>query len=183
MQHCHIAQWYDGLKHSGMAGIHLGQPPYRATPRGEQHSSTLCFPVDADHRWTAYELAVEVRVCHRTVLHILHDILGFCRLAAHWIPHEISAVQQWHSYAVAQALLDRYQREGEDFLELIVAVDGTWACSYKPNLKCQSHEWKHPGSPRPKKMHPIQCTVKVMFIVAYYIDVVIPHMLYPQGIW
>ena len=35
------------------------------------------------------------------------------------------------------------------------------------NLKCQSNEWKHPGSPHPKKVSPTQCAVKVMFIVAY----------------
>ena len=69
------------------------------------------------------------------MLHSLHDILRYRKLAARWIPHEISEVQQWHRYAVAQALLDRYQREGNDFLERIVAIDETWARSYEQNLK------------------------------------------------
>ena len=43
-------------------------------------------------RWTARELAAEVGVCHRTVLHILHDNLGCCKLAALWIPHKIFEV-------------------------------------------------------------------------------------------
>ena len=55
-----------------------------------------------DHRWTARELAVEVRVCHKTVL----NILGYRKLAAHWIPHELYEMQQWHHYADAQALWD-----------------------------------------------------------------------------
>ena len=63
-----------------------------------------------------HELAVEVGVCYKPVLHILQDILGYRQRAARWIPHEISEVQQWHHYAVAQALLDWYQREGNDFL-------------------------------------------------------------------
>ena len=79
------------------------------------------------------ELAAEVGVCHKTVLLILHDILGYRKLAARWIPHEISKVQQWHHFAVAQALLDRYQREGDDFLGRIVAMDETWTRSYEPN--------------------------------------------------
>ena len=62
------------------------------------------------------ELATEVGVCHKTVLHILHDILGYCKFAAHWITHDISEEQKWHHYAVAQALLDQYQREGDDSL-------------------------------------------------------------------
>ena len=55
---------------------------------------------------------------------------------------------------------------------------------YGRNLgfKRQSNELKHPGSPRPKKVRPTQCTVKVMFIVAYDIDAVLYcTMLYLQG--
>ena len=108
--------------------------------------------MDAHRRWTARELIAEVGVCHRTVLYILHDILCYRKLAARWTPYEISEVQQWHLYVVAQALLDRYLREGDDFLGRIVAMDESWARSYEPNLKCQSNEWKHPSSPRRKKV-------------------------------
>ena len=55
----------------------------------------------ADRPWTACELAEEVGVYHKTVLYILHDILGDRKLAARWMPHEISEVQQWHRYVVA----------------------------------------------------------------------------------
>ncbi|KAJ4438827.1 hypothetical protein ANN_14780 [Periplaneta americana] len=68
-----------------------------------------------------------------------------------------------------KALLHRYQREGDDFLGRIVAMDEAWTRSQEPNLKCQSNEWKHPGSPRPKKVRPTQSAVK-MFIVAYDTD-------------
>ena len=74
---------------------------------------------------------MEVGVYYKTVLHILHGILGYRKLAARWIPHEISEVQHWHRYAVAQALLDRrYQREGDEFLGQLAAAYETWACSY-----------------------------------------------------
>ena len=74
-------------------------------------------------------LAAEVGVCHKTVLHILHDIVCYRKLAARSVPHEISKVQQWHRYTVAQALLDRYEREGDVFLGRIVVMDKTWARS------------------------------------------------------
>ncbi|KAJ4429951.1 hypothetical protein ANN_22155 [Periplaneta americana] len=78
-----------------------------------------------------------------------------------------------------KALLHRYQGEGDDFLGKIVAMDETWTRSYEPNLKRQSNEWKHPGSPRPKKVRPTQSAVKEMFIVAYDIDGVILHHAVP----
>ena len=65
---------------------------------------------------------------------------------------EISEVQQWHRYAVLVGPV-RYQREGDDFLGRIVAIDEISIRSYEPNLKRQSSEWKHPGSSRPKEVH------------------------------
>ena len=84
-------------------------------------------------------------------------------------------------YAVAQASLDRYQRERDDFLGGIAAMDETSARSYESNFKRQSNERKHPGSPRPKKVRPTRCTVNVMFIVAYGIDgVILYHTVPPR---
>ena len=85
--------------------------------------------LDADRRWTTREVTAEVGIWHKSVLHILHDILGYLKLVARWIPHEISDVQQWHRYAVAQALLDRNQRECDYFVGRIVAMDEIWARS------------------------------------------------------
>ena len=76
-------------------------------------------------------------------------------------------------------LLDWYQREGDDILGRIVAMDEIWARSYEGNLKRQSNGWKHPGSPHPKKVCATQCAVKVMFIVAYDNDGVILHHAVP----
>ena len=105
MQHCHIAaaRWVKAFWESSDAiqdNLHPEQP--------HMENNTVQFLaslLDADRRWTACELTAEVRVCHKTVLHFLQDILGYRKLAAHWIPHEISKVQQWHHYAVTQALL------------------------------------------------------------------------------
>jgi hypothetical protein len=114
------------------------------------------------------------------MLHILHDILGYRKIAVRWVPHEIVEVQQWHLYGIAQDLLNRYQREGDDFLGRIITMDETWARSYEPHLKRQSSEWKHSSSPHPKKVHSAQGGVKLMFVVAYDIHGVILYRSLPQ---
>ena len=109
-------------------------------PHVDNHTiELLASLLDVERRWTARELAAEVGVYHKTVLHILHDILGYRKIAAHWVPHTLSEVQQWQRYAIAQDLLNRYQREGDDFLGRIVTLDETWARSYEPHLKRQSN--------------------------------------------
>ena len=120
----------------------------------------LASLLDADRRLTAIKLTVEDGVCRTTVFHILH-ILGYRKLTARWIPHQIFEVQQCHCYVVAQALLDRYQREGDVSLARIVPNGETWAHSNESNLKRQSNEGFSS-----KESVPTQCAVK-MFIVTY----------------
>ena len=52
--------------------------------------------LDDHYRWPSRNLTAEVGVCHKTVLHILHDILICRKFIARWIPHIISEMQQWH---------------------------------------------------------------------------------------
>ena len=130
MQRFHIAQWHDGLKRSGKAGITFRWPHME-----KNTAQLLASLLDTDRRWTAREFAAEVGVCHKTVLHILHDILGYRKFAARWISHEIFEVQQWHRYAVAHALLDRYKREYDDFL------NESSLCT-KPGLALKNQTWK-----------------------------------------
>ena len=82
-------------------------------------NNTVQLLLDAERRWTACELVEEVRLCFKTLPHSLHDIVVTAKLQL----HEISKMQQWHRYAIGKALLDRYQREGEDFLRRFVALD------------------------------------------------------------
>ena len=165
-----MARWVKLFREGRMA---FRKVPYRTTPHGEQHSSTLASLLDADCRWTAHELAAEVKSMSQNCATHCVRYSGLPQTCSALGTREISKVQKWHHYAVTQVLLDRYQREGDDFLGWIVTMEEIWVRSYEPNLKCQSNEWKHPGSPHPNKVHPTQCAVKVMFIVAFDIDGVI----------
>jgi len=42
-------------------------------------------------------------------------------------------------------------RDPNDFLSRLVTTDKTWLYHYDPETKQQSTEWRHGGSPRPKK--------------------------------
>jgi hypothetical protein len=60
---------------------HLGCP--------HVHSHTvqlLASLMDVDYQWAVGKLAAEVGVCHKALLHILHDILGYRKIATPWAP-------------------------------------------------------------------------------------------------
>jgi len=64
-------------------------------------------------------------------------------------------------------LLHKFHKEGNEFLQKVVAIDETWIRDFEPELKSQSNEWRGKGSPRTKKFKRAQLNVKQMMISAY----------------
>ena len=92
LPYCIVAQYVKMFREGREAvrdNIHTG--------RRHEKTNTVQLLVslsDADRRWTERELAAEVGVCHKIVFQILHDILGYRKLAVRSIPHEISEVKE-----------------------------------------------------------------------------------------
>ena len=49
-------------------------------------------------------------------------------------------------------------------LDALVTCDESWICCYDPKTKKQSSQWKHAGSPRPKKARQSKSTHKLLMI-------------------
>jgi len=76
--------------------------------------------------------------------------------------------------------LERYKKKGDAFLHCIVALDDAWARVYGPELKRQSNEWRHYGSPRKAKVRQNPSNAKVMVIFAYdSVGIILTHAV-PQ---
>jgi len=78
--------------------------------------------------------------------------MGMRKIASRWVPHDLTKMQKRLRYDAARNHLERYEREGEAFLHRIITLDETWAKSYEPQMKRQSNEWRHYGSPRKSKV-------------------------------
>ena len=63
-------------------------------------------------------------------------------------------------------------------LNNIITIDETWVRAYEPELKHQSTEWRHQGSPRRQKFCQNPSPVKLMVILAYHVQgVILCHMV------
>ena len=58
---------------------------------------------------------------------------------------------------ISRFLLFRYEDGPDDFIEQVVTQDETWAHYFDPELKMQSKQWKHLGSPPTKKLKRVLC--------------------------
>lgn len=66
---------------------------------------------------------------------------------------------------ICRQLLFRYNREKEDFLNIIVTGDESWVHHYDPENKRQSMEFRHKTSPCPKKFKVQALAGKVILTV------------------
>ena len=84
-----------------------------------------------------------------------------------WLPHCLTEAQIQERLNSAKDLIERYEKEGERFLNRFVAIDETWVMPYEPELKPQSSKWHTPASPRPAKFRTSQASLKMLMIFAY----------------
>ena len=97
--------------------------------------------LDTDRRITVREASQRVGCSFGTVHTIIHDNLNMRRLCARLIPKMMSECQKTQRVESCRRFVQRFEREGEDFLSRIVTADETWNSLYEPESKEQSTKW------------------------------------------
>ncbi|GFU97081.1 histone-lysine N-methyltransferase SETMAR [Trichonephila clavipes] len=92
-----------------------------------------------DRRFTISTLALEFPNVGRTTLHkVVSEKLKFRKLCAHCVPRLLTEEHKLKRMACALDLLDRYHKEGDQFLERI--VNETWVSHITQSLNVS--QWK-----------------------------------------
>jgi len=74
------------------------------------------------------------------------------KLSAKWVPKCPNADQKRQRCQSSEKIWEFFRRDPNDFLSRLVTMVETWLYHYDPETKQQSVEWRHSGSPRPKKI-------------------------------
>ena len=81
--------------------------------------------LEEDRCKSCEEIAHEANMSTGSVFRIVTQTLQKRKVAAKWIPHQLSEEQKAARKRIAEELLRRYEAEGEQFLNRIVAIDET----------------------------------------------------------
>lgn len=101
------------------------------------------------------------------VHHIVTQVLEHQKVCTLWVPKSLNDHQKATHVGICFKHLLWYEKEGDEFLDRIVAGDESWCLHYDPETKCMSQQWKHSLSPRPKKSRVIPSTGKVMLTLFF----------------
>ena len=86
------------------------------------------------------------------------------KVSARWVPRNLIMQDRQQRVESSQELLEMYNANPEDFHTHLVTGDET-ASPLGPDTEKESMQWKHPGSPPPKKFRTQPSASKVMATV------------------
>jgi histone-lysine N-methyltransferase SETMAR len=122
-----------------------------------------------------------LHISYERVFHIVHHDLGMSKLAAKWVPKCLNADQKRVRLTMSEEMCHCFEEDSSNFLDRLVTMDETWVHHYDPETKEQSKEWKHAGSPRPKKFRAQKSAGKVLASVFWDKDGIILLYFLEQG--
>lgn len=175
-----IKEWYNRFK-DGRTSVNSeprsGRP---STSRNDEVIDQVRVLVMEDRRITVRELATEVGISIGSVHSILTEHLAMRRVAAKFVPKNLTDEQKELRLEVAQDMLECIQND-PNFLKTVITCDESWVYGYDPETKAQSSQWKHATSPRPKKARQVRSKIKVMLTVFFDCNGVVYHEYAPEG--
>jgi len=109
--------------------------------------------------------AEQLGISREWVVSIIHEDLDMRQLSTKWVPKCLNVDQKRQRCQLSEQLLEFFQHNPNDFLSQLVTMDERWSYYYDPEIKQQSMEWQHSGSPRPKKFQVQKSAGKVLAMI------------------
>ena len=144
-----------------------GRPVTVATPEMVNKVHDI---VMTDRRVTERYIASTVGISQERVHSILTEDLEMRKLSARWVPRLLTVDQKHTRRTLSRTNLNLFEEDPANFLKRFVTMDETWVHHFTPEAKQQSKQWKHPGSPPPKKAKTVPSAGKVMATVFWDAD-------------
>jgi len=146
-----VKNWVARFKHVDFSTCDVPRPGRHKTVTTPEIIDQFHELILEDCRISAKSIAQQPGISHELVGSIIHEDLDMGRLSEKWAPKCLNVDQKCQWCQSSEQLLEFFQRDPNDFLSRLVTMDETWLYHYDPETKQQSMEWRHSGSPRPKK--------------------------------
>jgi len=106
---------------------------------------------------TIEKIALQLGISQGTAYSLVHDILGFHKVAAKWVPRYLTEEHKRNHQHICSSLLERYNHEGDNFLNRIITGDETWNHHYdqKTNGRACNGSTRHLLLPKNSSLSPL----------------------------
>jgi [histone H3]-lysine36 N-dimethyltransferase SETMAR len=163
-----VRRWARCVKKTNPVTTSLRDKPRSGRPvtaTDEQHQARVDELIRANRRIKLKDIVAETEISLERVHYIIHAVLGYRKLCARWVPRMLTPEGKENRKRFCLQLLHRYAREGDAFIDQIVTGDESWAHHFDPENKRQSMEFRHLGSPPPRKFKVVASAGKVLMTI------------------
>ena len=146
-----VCRWINDFRLGRETVFDLKRSGRPKTATDEETIEDVRRMVMKDRRVTVRHIASTLKISSERVWTIITKNLKMKKVVARWVPRLLTEDQKKARVQMARQNLALYEADEDTFLARFVTMDETWVHHFDPESKRQSMEWKHPGSPTPKK--------------------------------
>ena len=104
----------------------------------EKNVATVKTLIEEDARYTVQELEELSCIHSSSVLKILRERLGLCKICTPWVPHLLTDEQKQSRVRLASQVIEKYDKCDQRRLEEILTGDETWIYHFQPDSKAKN---------------------------------------------
>ena len=119
--------------------------------------------MDKDHRVSIETISAQFDVSVGTVHTIIREELKMRKICAKFVQRVLREDQKERRCHDSREMVELINSD-HAVLDALVTCDESWIYCYDPETKRQSSQWKHAGSPRPKKARQSKSIHKLLMI-------------------
>ena len=119
--------------------------------------------MDKDPRVSIETICAQFDVSVGTVHTIIREELKMRKICAKFVPRVLREVQKERCCHDSREMVEQINSD-PTVLDALVTCDESWIDCYDPETKRQISQWKHAGSPKPKKAKQSKSTHKLLMI-------------------
>ena len=123
--------------------------------------------MNRDRRVSIETLSAQFNVSVGAVHIIIREELKMRKICAKFVPRVLREDQRERRCNDSKEMVELINSDPQ-VLDALVTCDESWIYCYDPETKRQSSQWKHAGSPRPKKARQSKSTQKLMMIPFFF---------------
>lgn len=150
MSKTQVYDWYNQFK-NGRENIFS---EHNIKPRTSTDDTNIIIVqeiINEDRGQSLSEIAAITGINRMSIHQILTQHLGLSWCGAKWVPKLLDPKHKQIRMDITLKCLERYRKEGDNFLNRIITMDETLVRFYEPKTNRESGIWKHGNSPVPKK--------------------------------
>ena len=124
--------------------------------------------MDKDCRVSIETISAQFDVSVGTVHTIICEELKMRKICAKFVPRVLREDQKERRFHDSREMVELINSDPV-VLDALVTCDESWIYCYDPETKRQISQWKHAGSPRPKKARQSKSTHKILMIPFFFL--------------